>query len=306
MCSNPSATNGVECDDDNACTQTDACQAGQCVGGNPKACTAADQCHDVGVCNPDTGMCTNPNADENQSCNDNTPCTEEDECTAGVCAGTPKLCDDPPACKATTSCSAGNCNYTQNVTDGSPDAKCPANTGYCLTGACVQCATNAQCSGSTPSCRPLDHTCTCRLPTSGNLLVNPGFDGSFVGWDNFGQCTLSADSESCSASKAATVPSGCQPTQCIPVSAGNYVLGARFKQDTNPGAAYYFQVVYYSDEDCTDEVGGDGSPEGAATANWTTLSKNLNIPAGVNSTMIQIWCNQAQVDQVFFGTSGQF
>lgn len=304
-CSAPAANNGTDCDDDDACTQTDKCQAGECVGSSPKLCTASDQCHKVGVCDPDTGNCSNPNADANTECDDGQFCTEDDVCTAGVCGGEAKVCDDPPACKQSTNCSAGACNYTQNVPDGTADAKCPAGTGYCLTGSCVKCASDAQCSGSTPSCRPLDHTCTCRLPSDENLLVNPGFDGSFVGWTTT-DCTLTTDSESCSGSKAAIVTSGCQPSQCVPVSNGTYFVGAKFKQDTNPGAAHYFQLVFYSDDDCTDDVGADGSPEGAATTSWTILKDTINVPSGVHSAMVQIWCNQAQVDQVYFGTSDQF
>jgi len=45
LCSNPERINGASCDDGNACTQTDQCQAGSCSGGNPVVCTASDQCH---------------------------------------------------------------------------------------------------------------------------------------------------------------------------------------------------------------------------------------------------------------------
>src|SRR5215469_1066679 len=38
-------TNGTACNDGNACTQTDTCQAGVCVGSNPVVCAASDQCH---------------------------------------------------------------------------------------------------------------------------------------------------------------------------------------------------------------------------------------------------------------------
>jgi len=34
VCSNPNAANGTACNDGNACTQTDTCQGGACVGGN--------------------------------------------------------------------------------------------------------------------------------------------------------------------------------------------------------------------------------------------------------------------------------
>src|SRR5262249_33267218 len=37
-CSNPAKPDGAACNDGNACTPTDTCQAGACVGGNPAAC----------------------------------------------------------------------------------------------------------------------------------------------------------------------------------------------------------------------------------------------------------------------------
>jgi hypothetical protein len=56
LCSNPTAANGTGCNDGNACTQTDTCQNGTCTGGNPKTCTALDQCHVPGTCNTSTGV----------------------------------------------------------------------------------------------------------------------------------------------------------------------------------------------------------------------------------------------------------
>src|SRR5262249_36568595 len=55
QCSNPSLPDGTACTDYNLCTQTDVCQAGSCVGGNPIICTAVDGCHLVGTCEPTTG-----------------------------------------------------------------------------------------------------------------------------------------------------------------------------------------------------------------------------------------------------------
>src|SRR5262245_34695165 len=37
-CSNPAAANGTPCNDGNACTQTDTCQAGTCTGSSPVVC----------------------------------------------------------------------------------------------------------------------------------------------------------------------------------------------------------------------------------------------------------------------------
>jgi hypothetical protein len=60
VCSNPTKANGSACNDGNACTQTDTCLNGSCAGTNPLVCTASDQCHVAGTCDPGTGVCSNP------------------------------------------------------------------------------------------------------------------------------------------------------------------------------------------------------------------------------------------------------
>jgi hypothetical protein len=57
-CTNPAAPNGTACNDGNACTPSDTCQNGACVGADPVVCTALDQCHGVGACDPGTGTCS--------------------------------------------------------------------------------------------------------------------------------------------------------------------------------------------------------------------------------------------------------
>src|SRR5262249_40205942 len=99
MCSNPTAPNGTSCDDGNACTQTDACQGGSCVGSNDVVCTASDQCHVAGTCNPGTGMCSNPEATNGTPCSDGDACTQTDTCQAGSCSGT-----NPVICTASDQC----------------------------------------------------------------------------------------------------------------------------------------------------------------------------------------------------------
>ncbi len=86
-CSNPPKANGAACDDGDACTQTDACQAGACAGANPVVCTAQDQCHDAGVCDPASGVCTNPVKANGAACDDGDACTAGDACAAGACGG---------------------------------------------------------------------------------------------------------------------------------------------------------------------------------------------------------------------------
>jgi hypothetical protein len=89
ICSNPAKPNGTSCDDGNLCTQTDSCQSGVCTGSNPVVCTALDPCHDVGVCDAGTGLCSNLAKADGTSCDDGSPYTTGDRCLAGTCLGEP-------------------------------------------------------------------------------------------------------------------------------------------------------------------------------------------------------------------------
>ena len=97
QCSHPAAANGTSCNDSNACTQSDSCQAGACIGANPVVCSALDQCHVAGACDPGTGQCSNPAATDGTSCSDGNMCSAGDQCLAGVCqAGGTDICAAPP------------------------------------------------------------------------------------------------------------------------------------------------------------------------------------------------------------------
>jgi len=63
---------GLICNDNDACTQTDTCQSGFCTGSNPVVCNPLDACHAAGTCDPANGQCTNPLGD---FCNDHNACT---------------------------------------------------------------------------------------------------------------------------------------------------------------------------------------------------------------------------------------
>jgi hypothetical protein len=80
LCSNPAKPDGTSCNDGDACTQTDTCQGGVCMGGNPVVCTAQDDCHDAGTCNPATGQCSNPEKPNGTACNGGAGI-----CVAGAC-----------------------------------------------------------------------------------------------------------------------------------------------------------------------------------------------------------------------------
>jgi RHS repeat-associated protein len=105
-CDYPNEANGTNCDDGNLCTATSSCQAGICTGASPVVCTALDQCHVAGTCNPATGQCSNPNATNGTNCNDNNACTGTSSCQGGICTGA-----NPVACTASDQCHvAGTCD----------------------------------------------------------------------------------------------------------------------------------------------------------------------------------------------------
>lgn len=152
VCSNPLKANGAACNDANLCTQTDTCQGGACAGSSPVVCTASDQCHDVGVCAPATGACSNPNKQNGVACVDADLCTQGDTCQAGACQS-----GSPVVCTAINSCHlAGVCNPGTGACSN-PNA--PDGTGCSDGNACTQtdlCSAGI-CGGSNPIlCTPLD------------------------------------------------------------------------------------------------------------------------------------------------------
>ncbi len=111
-CVSTLAPDGTACDDGDLCTQTDTCTEGLCVGSNPVVCAASDDCHVAGTCNPATGTCDDPPAEDGTPCEDGDLCTLADTCAGGVCqAGEAKPCEAPNACFAVTGCNAatGEC-----------------------------------------------------------------------------------------------------------------------------------------------------------------------------------------------------
>ena len=109
ICSNPANTNGNPCNDGDACTQIDTCQGGTCRGDNPVVCTASDPCHDAGVCDVGTGLCSNPPKTDGSTCSDGSACTQTDTCQAGICQAGPPLDADGDG-HADLICGGNDCN----------------------------------------------------------------------------------------------------------------------------------------------------------------------------------------------------
>jgi slime mold repeat-containing protein len=195
-CSNPDKANGSACVDGDACTQTDTCQAGVCTGMNPVVCTALDQCHDAGVCDPASGTCSNPDKANGSACNDGDACTRTDTCQAGACTGM-----NPVVCTALDQChDAGVCDPASG-TCSNPDK--PNGSACSDSDACTQTDTcqAGGCVGANPVvCAALDqcHVAGVCDPASG-ACSNP----------------TAADGGACSDGDACTQTDACQAGACI-------------------------------------------------------------------------------------------
>ena len=174
-CAVENRPNGTACNDNNPCTENDDCQNGVCLGTSIPGCLVCDTDADcssvrVGECEEafctQAGTCAVRNKANGTACEDANPCTENDQCTNGVCAGTPIAgcvlcstaadCPTPPnQCQQAVCSSNGTCGVEnrQNGTACDDQNPCTENDqctdGICagtqITG-CVRCSTDNDCS----------------------------------------------------------------------------------------------------------------------------------------------------------------
>ncbi len=162
------------CSDGDACTANDACAAGACKPGAAANCDdgntcTADVCDKAAGCyhlpfqSPcctgqtsicdDGNPCTNDDcdagtggckkSDNSAPCNDNNACTASDVCTAGKCAGAPKVCDDKSVCTADACDPAKGCVFSPQGSAACDDGNPCTNNDVCNAGVCKgagQCA----------------------------------------------------------------------------------------------------------------------------------------------------------------------
>lgn len=134
QCSQPKKPDGTGCDDDDACTQSDSCSDGVCVGSDRVVCTASDNCHQVGVCDAVTGVCSDPVKTDGEDCDDGDLCTSVGTCVAGACIDeVPMVCPPDDECHEAGECApaTGMCSKPKK-----PDGTRCAD-GVCEDGACV-------------------------------------------------------------------------------------------------------------------------------------------------------------------------
>ena len=290
------ANTGASCDDGNACTSGETCHAGVCTGGTTVTCPAPATCRGAGTCNPSTGACTYPWLPDNSSCSDGDVCTLNDYCLSGTCrAGAPLMCAATP-CHVAGTCSAGSCSQGAPVADGTTDLTCPASTPRCYSGSCVACVGDNGCPSNTPSCNLSTHKCACRIPSTGNLVQNPGFDTNLAGWTTSSSSWTSADADGCSGSGSVSGSNtDGDPKQCVqlPGGSGTYYFGAKFSFTNNYNGSFC-TVSFYSDTSCATPVtsdfvhmGPDGFyGQGAQAGAWQTFFITELAPTGSRSALI--------------------
>jgi Fibrinogen beta and gamma chains, C-terminal globular domain len=202
-CSNPAKANDAPCSDGNACTQTDTCQSGACVGASPRTCTASDQCHQVGTCDPMTGACSNPAKANDAPCSDGNACTQTDTCQAGACVGaSPRTCTASDQCHQVGSCDpqTGACSNPQLANDAAcDDANACTLTDTCLSGVCVggapKVCTGTQCTDA-GTCDPQTGACG-SSPVADGTACDDGTLDTLADVCAAGVCTGGAFASSC-------------------------------------------------------------------------------------------------------------
>jgi hypothetical protein len=193
VCTHPPAPDGVACNDNNACTQTDACSAGVCTGSNPVECGGASGCQLAGTCDPASGLCLGGgNKPNGSSCDDAKNCTTGDVCTDGVCGGSPVTCPAPTnTCQVAGTCveATGLCSPPTNAPDGTTcsDGLTCTEPDQCTNGVC----------GGAPKVCPVDQVCSepagCAPTACGQCrqenIDNGNCDGTKMGCDKLADPT---------------------------------------------------------------------------------------------------------------------
>lgn len=129
-CTRPARPDGSPCDDGDACTRSDSCQGGSCLGADPISCGPAGVCR-LSACDPLTGECSHPVAPDGSPCDDGDGCTRSDRCQGGGCVGA-----DPVTCVASDPCHlAGTCDPATGSCSN-PPVVCPASDACHLPGVC--------------------------------------------------------------------------------------------------------------------------------------------------------------------------
>jgi hypothetical protein len=162
--------------------------------------------------------------------------------------------------------------------------------------------------GSTPTCDLATHTCRCRRPDPGNLLINASFDVDLAGWGgvvaNVEPIWSNDDSDVCAGSGSVHGENtDGAPFQCVPVSGTTrYFFGAKFKSVNN------FQdceMSFYTNADCTGLISVPATiialPAGGP--NWTPVSATVTTPANALGAFVSCFLFQGNMDQIYLNSN---
>lgn len=175
------------CDDNNACTEKDQCDNGNCKGkpsviackcatdaecaGKNSACGGKFKCDTAikvcqldaativvckpssdgcttNACDPTSGECAEKPASEGKECDDSNLCTIETKCTAGNCKGNAMSCDDKKVCTIDSCDPSVGCDHAVSSAPCDDGNKCTSND--VCTGAGVCAGAKASCDDAIP------------------------------------------------------------------------------------------------------------------------------------------------------------
>jgi cysteine-rich repeat protein len=213
---------GTVCNDGNACTTGDHCTGGTCAGA-PVVCTASDQCHTAGTCDPGSGTCSNPSKPDGVNCDDGNKCTTGDQCRSGVCmSGAAVVCTASDQCHTAGSCNpgTGTCSNPSKPDGASCDdgSKCTA-VDQCQGGQCV--------GGSPVVCSALDQCHRAGTCDSGTGACSNPARSDGTPCDDGNACTLrdACQAGACVGGAPANCDDGdpCTTDSCDPVNGCNHV-----------------------------------------------------------------------------------
>ncbi len=120
----------TSCDDGDACTTTDGCSGGVCVGSDPVACvTPPGECYVTnGLCEPADGSCSYGVKAAGSPCNDGDVCTATDGCSGGLCVGS----DPIVTCTLGDGCCPGGCTEANDDDCAGPLDPCGLPFSHCI------------------------------------------------------------------------------------------------------------------------------------------------------------------------------
>lgn len=197
-CAFESVTDGVSCDDGDACSTDTACSDGSCLGVT-KPCQGDTPPCNTATCDSQTGECGfAPDPSSNgEPCDDGLFCTVNDSCLGGTCVPSLRDCSG-----AAGECEVASCDESQGcVAAGAPD-DAPCSDGLACTVA-DQCQAGACVPGAPATCATFDGPCA-----TGQCDESAG-----------GCVSIAAPNEApCNDGKNCTATDACMNGECVGVN----------------------------------------------------------------------------------------